>query len=83
MYWLPRSGTPHLREAMRSDWGHLFANWGKVQPDPDGRGFPDVGVSEGDVTRTGVKQFMRGLRLVGMAVRESPEFLASRRKFQR
>ncbi len=83
MFWLPRMGTPHLRTALRSDWGHLFANWGDVAPDPEGRGFPDVGLREGDVTTTGIKQFLRGLRLVGMAVRESPEFLASRRRFHR
>ncbi len=83
MFWLPHYGADHIRTAMQSDWGHLFANWERVAPDPDGRGYPDVGWEEGRVSTTGVRHFLRGLRLLGMAVKESPEFLNSARKFRR
>ena len=75
MIWLPRTGAPHIREVLRSDWGRLFANWGKVAMDADGKGFPDVGVEDATVTTTGLRHLLRGLRLVGMAIKESPEFI--------
>ena len=34
-----------------SDWGRLFANWGKVQADAEGKGYPDVGAASPDLTR--------------------------------
>ena len=80
MYWLPRMGAPHLAEALRSEWGRLFANWENVRPDPDGKGYPDLGDTCGEITTTGMRHFFKGLQLVGMAVRESPEFANSLRR---
>ncbi|MBM4319360.1 MAG: DUF362 domain-containing protein [Deltaproteobacteria bacterium] len=80
MFWLPLFGTPHLEQALRSEWGRLFANWGKVQPDAEGRGYPDVGAEQGRVTTAGVKHLLQGVRLLGMALAEAPEFKLRRRK---
>jgi len=74
MMWLPTTGAEYLRQALESEWGRLFANWETVRPDPDSKGFPDVGPADPRIKTTGVRQFLRGLRLVGMAVKESPEF---------
>jgi len=74
IFWYPVYGQKRVQEALRSDWGRLFANWGKVQADPAGRGYPEVGKANGELVRLGLRHFARGLRLLGMAVREAPEF---------
>ncbi|MGE3672278.1 MAG: DUF362 domain-containing protein [Polyangiaceae bacterium] len=79
MFWYPVYGFKRVREALESDWGRLFANWNDVQPDADGRGFPDVGTKTTELSRTGIKHLMEGTRLLGMAVAESPEIQARQR----
>jgi hypothetical protein len=64
---------------LASDWGRLFANWGKVPTDALGRGFPEVGEASHELTRIGLSHFREGLRLLGMAVAESPEVQARQR----
>jgi uncharacterized protein (DUF362 family) len=80
MFWYPFKGQQHIQTALASEWGKLFANWGKVQPDADGRGYPDVGEANAELVRIGVKHFLEGARLVGMAVAESPEVLNRKRR---
>jgi uncharacterized protein (DUF362 family) len=80
MFWYPVYGKARVNEAMRSEWGRLFANWGKVAPDPAGRGYPDVGSEVPELRRVGIRHFLEGTRLVGMAVLESPELRARRRR---
>ena len=80
MFWYPFKGQQHIQTALASEWGKLFANWGKVQPDAEGRGYPDVGEANAELIRIGVKHFLEGARLVGMAVAESPEVLNRKRR---
>ena len=80
MFWYPVYGKARVNQAMRSDWGRLFGNWGKVATDPDGRGYPDVGDEVPELTRVGIRHFIEGTRLVGMAVLESPELQARKRR---
>jgi hypothetical protein len=82
LFWYPRYGQQHLTSVIGSPWGRLFANWGTVSTDPEGRGYPDVGQEHPGVIRTGLKHFMEGARLVGMAVAESPEVQARQRRKQ-
>ena len=82
LFWYPVYGKQRVAEALNSDWGRLFANWGKVAPDADERGYPDAGEQSAELVRTGVEQLLEGLRLVGMAVAESPE-LGRRRAARR
>ncbi len=79
LFWYPVYGKARVTEALQSDWGRLFANWGRVQPDADGRGYPDVGEHSAELVRLGLRHFAEGARLLGMAVAESPELKARRR----
>ena len=65
---------------LNSEWGRLFANWGKVPTDPERKGFPEVGPASEDLTRKLTLQFKEALRLLGMAVAESPELKARKRR---
>ncbi len=49
-------------------------------PDADGRGYPDVGQANPELIRIGIKHFLEGFRLIGMAVTESPEAHLFRQK---
>jgi uncharacterized protein (DUF362 family) len=78
MFWYPRFAREKMAPILESPWGKLFANWGKV-PEDD-RGFPDVGVANPELIEIGAKHFAEGMRLIGMAVKESPEMNARRRR---
>ena len=67
-----------MEAALSSEWGKLFANWADQKP--DARGYPDVGAESPELVRTGVKHFMEGARLATMAVLESPELQARKRR---
>jgi hypothetical protein len=64
LYWYPYVGEKRIKAVLESDWGRLFANWGKVAADPAGRGFPEVGAASPELTRIGLDHFREGLRLV-------------------
>lgn len=78
MFWYPRYAEKRMQPILESDWGKLFSSWGKVRPDE--RGYPDVGTVDGRIVRMTTKQLLEGLRLVGMAVVESPEWKPKRAK---
>ena len=77
LLWLPFSGKQPIQESLASSWGRLFSNWDDVKV--DAKGYSEISANTGKVTTTGLKHFVRGLRLVGMAVKESPEFLFRKR----
>ncbi len=83
LFWYPRYGVERVNAALQSDWGRLFANWANVSPDAAGRGYPDVGRDEPELVRAGVSHFLEGMRLVGMAVKESPEMKTRKRQAER
>jgi hypothetical protein len=80
LFWYPRYGRSRIRAALDSDWGRLFANWGQVAETADGSGYDMTGQPSRDLTRGGMKHFMEGARLVGMAVAESPEWQMRKRR---
>jgi uncharacterized protein (DUF362 family) len=73
MFWYPMYAQKNVQSVLASEWGRLFANWGNVAADAEGRGFPDVGAVSPELVRIGLKHFIEGFRLIGMAVAESPE----------
>lgn len=83
MFWYPVYGKKRVQDALESEWGRLFANWGNVAADPEGHGYPDVGAASPELVRIGMKHFLEGFRLIGMAVTESPEVHAWQRKHHR
>ena len=83
LFWYPRYGVERVNAALESDWGRLFANWGSALPDTEGRGYPEVGSRAPELVRAGIKHFLEGMRLVGMAVKESPELTARKRAAER
>ena len=78
MFWYPRYAEKRMKPILESDWMKLFSSWGKVTPDE--RGYPDVGSVDGRLTRMTTQQLLEGLRLVGMALVESPEWKPKRAK---
>lgn len=79
-YWYPRFARLRMQEALDSEWGRLFANWAEVQPDAEGSGYPDVGPACPDLTRKVTTQLGEAIRLAGMALVESPEWQARKRR---
>lgn len=73
MFWYPMYAQKNVQNVLASEWGRLFANWGNVKADAEGKGFPDVGAVSPELVRIGLKHFIEGFRLIGMAVAESPE----------
>jgi uncharacterized protein (DUF362 family) len=72
MYWYPRFAEARMKPILESEWGRLFSSWGTATPDE--RGYPDVGHVDARIVRMTSKQLLEGLRLVGMAIVESPEW---------
>jgi uncharacterized protein (DUF362 family) len=79
-YWYPRFARQSMQEVLDSEWGRLFANWAEMQPDAEGNGYPDVGPASPDLTRKVTKQLGEAMRLAGMALVESPEWQARKRR---
>ncbi|MBN2496085.1 MAG: DUF362 domain-containing protein [Deltaproteobacteria bacterium] len=76
-WWYPRLGNRRMRQALQSDWGRLFANWERL--DPDDRGFADLGPEPSWGHSTGQLLAMAG-GILGTAMRESPELAARKRR---
>ena len=69
-----------MAAVLGSEWGRLFANWGRVATDPERNGFPEVGPASEDLTRKLTLHLKEAMRLLGMAVAESPEVSTRRRR---
>ena len=78
MFWYPRFAREKMAPVLESPWGKLFANWGKVKATE--LGFPDVGDANPELVQMGMKHFLEGMRLIGMAVADSPEIKARQRR---
>jgi hypothetical protein len=77
-FWYPLKAKKRMAKVLNSDWGHLFRNWEKLTPTAEG--FPSVGKEPAELKRTGFKAFWRSLGILGLAVREAPEFAAKKRR---
>jgi hypothetical protein len=51
----------------------LFDNWENLQPDKEGNGYPDIGPEKRRM-KVGTSHLLEVLRLLGMAIVESPEW---------
>ncbi len=80
LYWYPLKGEKMMAGALNSEWGRLFANWERVQPDPDGQGWSDVGQEGVRLERTGIEVIPRSLGVLKTAFLEAPEVAAQHRR---
>ena len=69
-----------VHEALRSEWGRLFHNWEKVQPDE--KGWADVGEGPAKFIRATGKLFWKGIKILGQCIKEAPEFATRKRRKQ-
>ena len=76
-FWYSVIAKRKMEEVLGSAWGRLFSNWEQLEPDESG--YPSVGDAPAEYQRAGLSSFTRSLRLLGMAVREAPEFQARKR----
>jgi uncharacterized protein (DUF362 family) len=78
LYWYPVNAKDKVQEALASDWGKLFHNWERVEPDDDG--WPDVGGEPSRHVRDPREVMRMGARILGTAIAEAPEVAARRRR---
>ena len=77
-FWYPVLGKKKMEAVLNSDWGRLFRNWEQLTP--DAQGFPAVGDEAPELKRVGATAFWRSFGILGMAVKEAPEFAAHQRR---
>ncbi len=80
VYWYPQNGNRRVHQVLQSDWGRLFHNWENLTPTEDG--FDSVGMPPRDFVRATTDLMKTGVRLVGTALKESPEVSARLRRFK-
>lgn len=81
LFWYP-AHMQNVKDILSSRWGRLFANWEKLQLPPDDlktRGWKDVGKKPLKLKRSVMKHILKSIPLLGMAVKEAPEFDAGKR----
>ena len=80
-FWYP-THQEYIHKILRSEWGKLFQNWEKLQIDPNDLstpGWTDVGDCPAVLKNESMRYFKESLRILGLCVREAPEFAAKRR----
>jgi hypothetical protein len=77
-FWYPVLGKKKMEAVLNSDWGRLFRNWEQLTP--DAQGFPAIGDEAPELKRVGATAFWRSFGILGMAVKEAPEFAAHQRR---
>jgi uncharacterized protein (DUF362 family) len=77
-FWYPLKAKALMRDVLRSPWGRLFRNWEHTAPDE--RGYPVVAEPVADVQRSGLSALVRSIGILGMCLKEAPEFAMRRRR---
>ncbi len=81
-FWYP-THQRIINDILHSEWGRLFHNWEAVALDPDDLetpGWKDVGEDPVELHNEAMRYFMNSMRILGLAIREAPEFAARRRR---
>lgn len=82
-FWYPLYAKSKIRKVMHSPWGRLFSNWENTPVSADGRGFALAADAPVGRCKAGLSHFIQGMKLLGMAVAESPEWQAKKRRQER
>ncbi|NLI79920.1 MAG: DUF362 domain-containing protein [Candidatus Riflebacteria bacterium] len=77
LFWYPLYARAKARRVMRSPWGRLFSNWEQARPDAAGRGYPADQWGGTAPLKIDKSHVWQGLKLLGMAIAESPEWLGT------
>jgi uncharacterized protein (DUF362 family) len=75
--WYPFVAKKRMSEIAKSEWGRLFQTWEHAVPDE--QGFPDVGTEDLIVRRSGLAASAKSVGILGMAIKEAPEFVSKRK----
>lgn len=78
--WYPLKGRLRVRQALRSEWGRLFHNWGSATADD--RGYADVGETGGKLVRGAGRLFAMSGRILWTCIKEAPEIGLGRKRKQ-
>jgi uncharacterized protein (DUF362 family) len=77
-FWYPLNAERRMHDVLESPWGRLFRNWEQLTPNGDG--YPEVGDLPASVERPGLRALVRSLGILGMCIKEAPEFASRRRR---
>lgn len=81
-FWYP-THQQIVHEILHSDWGRLFHNWHDVAipaSDIEAPGWGDVGQTPLRLRKDSWKLFRKSIRILGLCLKEAPEFSARRRR---
>jgi hypothetical protein len=76
--WYPLRGRQRVQQALASEWGRLFANWGHVRANE--RGYVEAGAATPAFVRAPRQLVRMGLKALWTCVREAPELARRRRR---
>ena len=80
-FWYPLWGRRRVREALRNEWGRLFANWEQARATETG--YTGIGSAPASLVRGFFRVLGLSIRILGTCLREAPELaLRKRRKVQ-
>jgi len=79
-FWYPVNGRRMMRQALQSAWGRLFRNWERIQPRADGAGYDVTAGPSAEIQRTGFRALLSSFRILGICMKEAPEFASRRRR---
>jgi uncharacterized protein (DUF362 family) len=74
LIWYPLYAKKRVRKALRSPWGQLFQDWQTLSQTADDKGYTLPEKSSAPLWKISPDHLLEGLRLLGMALVESPEF---------
>ena len=77
-FWYPLKAKALMRDALSSPWGRLFRNWEHTAADE--RGYPVVAEPGADMQRSGLSALVRSIGILGMCLKEAPEFAMRRHR---
>ncbi len=81
-FWYP-THRERVLEILKSDWGRLFHHWEKIEIDPNdlaAKGWNNIPDAPAELKAESMKYFLESLRVLGLCVREAPEFAARKRR---
>jgi hypothetical protein len=77
-FWYPFKSKGPMTQCLKSEWGRLFQNWGKVKETPEG--FPEVGRDSPRFHRNVSAMLSQSMRVLNKCFWEAPEMCARRRR---